>query len=119
MRLLTILSIAAGTMLAGCGPEPAEFQQAKHAVAAKFAYPGSAQFRNLRFGGSRDTVCGDVQGRHLDGEMTDFRRFSWNSKRGATVEAMNAGLFRGDPELGQAVARMEDVSFSVACKPVN
>jgi hypothetical protein len=71
MRRLALIA-ALGLALAGCS-DSTRIIKAKTAVAERFAYPGATEFRELRE--VARGVCGQANGRRVNGQMSGFRRF--------------------------------------------
>lgn len=101
--------------LAGCSREPADAPRAREAVAARFGYPSSVEFRQVRAGAFPRQVCGEARGRTIEGEMTDFRRFNWQPDSLA-IEGFEVANIPGNDSFNAAFARLNDLNVSTGCK---
>lgn len=103
--------LLAAVTAAGCTENP-KFEAARRSAAATFAYPSSAKFRNVRAGRS-GLVCGEVNGRDLDGRETGFRRFSW--LEGGTAQVEGDSHRTGDEARDLDMARVQDMLVNIGC----
>ena len=110
-----LTQIAAATLLlAGCS-DPPEYKQAETAVARQFGYPGGVTFRNVRRGTLAGQVCGEARGRMENGEMTDFRRFSWQPGS-VHVEGIDLPPPSEDDSVNNAMVSLDDTLVSLGCE---
>jgi hypothetical protein len=107
------LWLAAIALLAGCS-EPPQFDQARAAAAAKFAYSSGAETRAVQWSKDRAHVCGEIRGRDARGALSDWRRFAWSPREGAIVEGIDAGEA---PALARTSAELQDNQLSTSCPP--
>lgn len=82
---------------------------AKQAVAARFVYSNSVEFRGVRPGKFGGSVCGEVKGKKRDGGSGDWLRFAWQKGHEPTIE--------GEPYSAQseALAKLDDEILTLVC----
>lgn len=109
--MMRLLILAAALALWGCSDSPA-VKAAKASAAAQFSYPSGVEFKNVRQ--AQVGVCGEVNGRMADGQMSGFRRFYWIEGQPATVEGIRP--VTGQARFDMPAAQMEDGVLSIFCK---
>ena len=86
--------------------------EAKRAVAARFVYSNSVEFRQVRQGKTGNTVCGEANGKKPDGSKGDWVRFAWQRGQEVTLEGDS---YTGTDEQQEALLKADDEILSLTC----